>query len=138
MAKPVGAGGTPGGIGIFLGGVVVAGIALFLLFSRVVVHSGAMFGWLGVEMGQDGGIVVVLLPFIVGIAILFNNATSRVGWTLMALSLLVLLLAVVSSLRIHFMPTSLPTLLGMFATLAVGLGMMFRSFKASGDGSEDG
>ena len=123
-----GPGGTRGGLGEFLGGLGLAGLGLYLLFGRVVVHTGTFFGLFG-GFGEGGNIAVVLVPFVISIAVLYGNGGSKLGWGLLALSMLLLVLEVVSSLRMSFKPTSLPIFLAMVACVAVGLGMIARSLR---------
>lgn len=131
MSKLVGAGGTPGGIGHFFGGIGLCGIGLYLLFSRVVVEAGYWFhGAFGDSFGHGGSIAVVLMPFVIGVAILFANGRSMTGWVFLGLGLLLLVVEIVTSLRIHFRPTSLPAVLGMFVMMAGGVGLVIRSLKS--------
>jgi hypothetical protein len=131
MAELRGAGGTPGGLGAFFGGCAVSGLGLYLLFSRVVVHSGGFWhGVVGSGFGQGGGIAVILAPFVLGIALLFVDGISKLGWGLTIASLLMLLLEIVTSLRIAFAPTSLPLLLFILGLVGAGMGLVIRSLRA--------
>ena len=132
MRTPLGPGGTPGGIGPFVAGTVLSGGGLYLLFSRVVVSSAGLWhGWFGSHYGAGGSIGATVLPFITGVGLLFFDGKSRLGWVIVALSLAFMMLEVVSSLRVHFQPTSLPTLLAMLGAIGGGIGLMARSFRAS-------
>ncbi len=126
-----GAGGTPGGIGHFVVGSGLAAGGLYLLFSRVVVSAGMWHGYFGAHYGAGGSIGTVTVPFIAGVGLLFFDARSRLGWLMLAGSLVLLAVEVITSLQIHFMPTTLPTLLVMLGLIGGGLGMIARSFRAS-------
>lgn len=131
MSKIVGAGGTPGGLGHFFGGLGLCSLGLYLLFSRVVVTAGYWFhGAFGSSFGEGSSIAIVLVPFVVGVAILFANGRSMTGWVLLSLGLLLLVVEIVTSLRIHFKPTGLPALLGMFVMMGGGLGLVIRSLRS--------
>ena len=71
-----GAGGTPGGIGEFVLGFVMAVAGGYLLTSQVTVTSGAWALWGYESFGLS------LVPLIFGVGILFFNGRSVVGWLL--------------------------------------------------------
>ena len=127
-------GGSEGGVTHFLTGILLFFGGMYLVFSRVVVHSGHFFGGYfggmfgGGMAGHGGGIAVMLLPVVAGIALLFNSVSSKLGWGLLALALALLTFNIISSLDIYFQPTSLPVFLAMFALIAAGLGLILRSF----------
>lgn len=130
-----GSGGTPGGVRDFLIGLGLCGVGLYLVFSRVIVQGGQFFGgYMGGAFGQGGSIAVMLVPFVIGVAWLFYDSQSKVGWAALAGSLLLLVFNVVTSLDIYFQPTSLPTFLLMFVMIAAGLGLIVRSFRDAGGG----
>lgn len=129
-------GGSEGGVGHFLIGALLFFGGMYLVFSRVIVTSGHFFGGMfggmfgGSSMGHGGGVAVILLPFVAGIATLFTNVSSKLGWGLLIAAMGLLVLNIVSSLEIYFQPTSLPIFLTMFALIAAGLGLIVRSFFA--------
>ena len=136
MAKLVGAGGTPGGLGPFFGGAGLSGLGIYLLFSRVVVSAGYGFvGRYGASFAPGGGVAVVLVPFAVGVAMLFGNGRSVGGWVLTALGLGLTVVEIISSLSIHFQPTSLPAFLGMVTMIAGGFGMILKSLRDQSGGT---
>lgn len=131
MSRLTEPGGTPGGISHFLGGCGLAGLGLYLLFSRVVVSAGGWWhGAFGVTMGPSGGLAVVLSPFVVGLALLFADGKSRFGWVMLLGSLVLLTVEILTSLRLHFQPTSLPLLLVMLGMVGGGVGLVVRSFRS--------
>src|SRR2546430_17228559 len=68
-----GAGGTSGGIGIFLIGLAMAVAGGWLLTNQVTVTSGY---W---QWGGYKAFGLTLIPLIAGIAVLFFNGRSRIG-----------------------------------------------------------
>src|SRR3954464_5673428 len=132
----LGAGGTPGGIGLFFLGFALACAGGWLLTNQVVVSSqflGAGFGsgfvlpFLNYHVNSFG---LSLIPFIIGIGFLFYNGKSMVGWLLSAAGLVIILVGILMSLHIYFQPTSLFNTLLMLALLFGGLGLILRSLKA--------
>ena len=73
----VGAGGTPGGIGQFLIGFVLAVAGAWPLVNQVTVTSG---GW---YLGGYSAFGLSLIPFIAGVGLLFYNGRSILGWLLL-------------------------------------------------------
>jgi len=120
-----GAGGTEGGIVQFLIGLIMAAGGAFLLTSRVTVSSGfwAFFGH------ETFGLT--LLPFVLGMGLLFFNGQSVLGWLLTAGGAFVIFLGILMNLQIFFAPTSLFHTLLMLVLLAGGLGLVARSLKSS-------
>lgn len=123
MDKPTGAGGTPGGIPMFLIGFVMAVAGGYLLTSQVTVTSGFWALWGYNSFGLS------LLPFIVGVLMLFFDGRSKVGWLLLIAGVVVILAGVIMNLRIYFEPTSLFNTLTMLFLLAGGIGL-FGAFAA--------
>ena len=76
MSTPRGAGGTSGGIGTFLGGLVLTVVGGWLFASRVVVTTGF---WSLYGVNAFG---LSLLPLLVGIFFLFFDGRSPLGWLL--------------------------------------------------------
>src|SRR5207302_4923313 len=104
-----GAGGTPGGIGIFLLGFAMACAGGWLLTNQVTVSSeyfasAFMVPIVNYHMNTFG---LSLVPFIIGIGFLFYNAKSLVGWLLTIAGLVIILAGILISLHIFFRPTTL-------------------------------
>ena len=72
-----------------------------------------------------------LIPFILGVGLLFFNGKSVIGWLLLLAGLVVIGAGILANLRIYFQPTSLFNTLLMLALLAGGIGMIARSLKAA-------
>lgn len=119
-----GAGGTPGGVGQFLIGFVLAVVGGWLLLNQVTVTSGAWMLWGYNSFGLS------LLPFAVGVALLFFNGKSLLGWLLSIAGLAIVLAAVIVNLQIYFRPTSLFNTLVMLVLLFGGIGLIARSLRS--------
>jgi len=121
--KPRGAGGTPGGLGEFFAGLAMAIGGGYLLLQQVTVSSGYWQLWGYNAFGLS------LIPLLVGIALLFFDGRSKLGWLLTAGGALIILLGIITNLTIFFRPTSLFNTLIILALLAGGLGLIARSLR---------
>lgn len=121
-----GAGGTPGGIGEFLVGFVLAVAGGWLLTNQVVVSGGSWDIWGYNTFGLS------LLPFVLGVAMLFFNGRSVLGWLLLIGGLVIVLAGVIVNLRVYFLSTSLFNTLLMLALLFAGIGLIARSLRTHG------
>jgi len=119
-----GAGGTSGGIGIFFIGLAMAVAGGWLLTNQVTVTSGY---W---QWGGYNSFGLTLIPLIAGIAFLFFNGRSVIGWLLTFTGAVIILAGIITNLEIFFRPTSLFNTLMMLALLAGGIGLVARSLKA--------
>jgi hypothetical protein len=127
-----GAGGTPGGVGLFLLGFAMACAGGWLLTNQVTVSSeyfasGFLVPIMNYRMNSFG---LSLLPFIIGIGFLFFDGKSATGWVLTIGGLTIILVGILMSLHIYFQPTSLFNTLVMLVLLFGGLGLILRSLKA--------
>ena len=120
-----GAGGTEGGIGEFLVGLVMAVGGGYLLTSQVTVSSG-FWGWFGPRTFG-----LSLLPLVVGCGLLFFDGRSWLGWALTVGGAVIIFLGILMNLRIYFEPTSLFNTVIMLVLLAGGLGLLARSLRPS-------
>ena len=116
-------GGTSGGLGSFLMGFVMACLGGYLLSNHVTV-AGSYWGFYG---GNTFGIT--LIPMLLGIAMLFWNGRSTIGWLLTAGGALFILAGVIANMHIYFQPTSLFNTLVMLILLVGGLGLIARSLR---------
>ncbi|MCB1612995.1 MAG: hypothetical protein R3F18_18925 [Lysobacterales bacterium] len=118
-----GAGGTSGGLGeFFLGlGLVVAGG--YLLLKQVMVTSG---GWSLYGYDAFG---LSLVPFLLGLGIVFYNGKSIIGWFLVSAGILIILAGIIANLRVYFAPTSLYNTLIILGMIAAGVGLVARSVR---------
>ena len=122
-AEKRGAGGTPGGLGEFFLGLAMAAGGGYLLMQQVTVTSGFWTLWGYNAFGFS------LIPLLIGIAMVFFDGRSKLGWVLTALGALVIVLGIITNLTIFFRPTSLFNTLIILALLAGGLGLIARSVR---------
>ena len=119
-----GAGGTPGGLGEFLIGFVMACAGGYLLTQQVTVTSGFWTLWGYNAFG------LTLVPLLIGVALLFFNGRSKVGWLLLVAGATFLLAGILMNLEIYFRHTSLFNTLLMLVLLFGGVGLIARSLRA--------
>lgn len=122
-----GAGGTPGGVGKFLLGGIMALAGGFILTNQIVVTNSFWtfhLPFFGVSISAFG---VTLIPFLIGIGLIFFNYRSALGWILAGGSLLLILIGIITNLQVYFAPTSLYVTLIMFVLLIGGIGLIVRS-----------
>jgi hypothetical protein len=124
VIKP-GAGGTPGGVGQFFIGVIMAAAGGYLLLNQVQVTTSF---W---SFGRYGGFGLTLLPLLVGVAFLFYNGKSIVGWLLTAAGTAVILAGILMHMDIYFRQTSLFNTIVMLVLLFGGLGLIARSLRSA-------
>lgn len=118
-----GAGGTEGGIGMFLMGFVMAVAGGYLLTNQVTVTSGYWHLWGYNAFGLS------LLPLVVGIGFLFFDGKSPVGWVLTIAGAVILFVGIIVNLDIYFRPTTLFNTLVMLVLLLGGIGLVARSLR---------
>ena len=119
-----GAGGTTGGIGLFLFGLGMAVAGAYLLTMQVTVTSGYWRIW-----GYNG-FGLSLLPLILGIGMLFFNGRSILGWLLTFAGAVIIFVGILTNLDIYFRQTSLFNTLLMLVLLVGGIGLVARSLRA--------
>ena len=118
-----GAGGTPGGIGMFFAGLVMTGAGAYLILNQVQVTTSGWHLWGVNAFGLS------LVPLLVGIGMLFYNGKSLPGWMLTAVGAAIILAGILMNMEIYFRATSLYNTLMMLALLAGGLGLIARSIR---------
>ena len=116
-------GGTPGGLGHFLMGFVMVCVGGYLLANRVTV-MGSYWMFHG-----DNAFGITLIPMLFGIAILFWNGRSAIGWLLTVGGGLFILAGVIMNMHIYFQPTSLFNTIVMLVLLVGGIGLVVRSLS---------
>jgi hypothetical protein len=125
MPEQRGAGGTPGGIGEFLAGTVMAAAGGYLLTNQVQVTTSFWHFWGGSSFG------LTLVPLMIGVGILFFNGKSWAGWLLTIVGLTIILAGILMNMDIYFRPTSLFNTITMLVLLAGGIGLIARSLRAA-------
>lgn len=122
-ARLRGAGGTEGGVGTFLIGFVMAVAGGWLLTNQVTVASGF---W---RFGGYNTFGLSILPLVIGIAVLFFNGRSVIGWLLSIAGAVIIVAGILTNLAIYFRPTSLFNTVIMLVLLAGGIGLVARSLR---------
>lgn len=118
-----GAGGTEGGIGAFVIGALMAVAGGYLLTNQVTVTTGFWRMWGYNAFGLS------LLPFIIGIAFLFFDGRSILGWVLTVAGAVIIFVGILANLDVYFRPTSLFNTLLMLVLLFGGVGLVARSLR---------
>ena len=114
-------GGTPGGLGHFLLGLVMACVGGYLICNQVMV-TGSYWNFYGAN-----SFGITLIPMLFGVGILFWNGRSTIGWLLTVAGGLFIIAGVIANLHIYFQPTSMFHTLVMLVLLVGGIGMVARS-----------
>ncbi len=122
---PRGPGGTPGGFGAFLLGVVMAAGGGYLITNQVMVTTSFWRIW---GMPAFG---LTLVPVMFGIGLLFFNGKSILGWILTLAGAGMILFGILTHLDIYFRPTSLFNTIVMLVLLCGGLGLIAKSLRPS-------
>lgn len=118
-----GAGGTPGGVGPFFVGLIMAAAGGYLLLNQVQVTTSY---W---RFGAYGGFGLTLLPLLAGVGFLFYNGKSIVGWMLTVAGAAIILAGVLMNMDIYFRQTTLFNTIMMLVLLFGGLGLIARSLR---------
>lgn len=126
-----GAGGTSGGSGQFFLGLVMMCGGFYLLLENVVVNStfgmGAqLFGFHGV--GITGG--MILVPLVIGVAMIFYNARNYLGWLIALCSFAALVFGVISSVSLNLRTMSAFQLLCILTLAFGGVGLFLGSLRS--------
>ena len=124
LKKP---GGTSGGVGEFFIGLAMAISGSYMLISRVVVTSG-FWNW-----GGYNTFGLSLVPLVFGIAFVFFNGKSIVGWILIFAGVVIIASGILMNLQIYFQPTSLFNTIIMLILFAGGIGLIARAVLKHGD-----
>ena len=117
------AGGTPGGLGAFLMGLAMVCIGGYLLMNQVVV-AGNYWSFYGANTFG-----VTLIPMLFGVAMLFYNGRSWLGWLLTVAGALFILAGVIANMHIYFRPETLFHTLVMLVLLVGGLGLVAKAIR---------
>src|SRR5580693_9556866 len=89
-------GGTPGGLGPFLLGFIMACLGGYFLANQVSV-VGSYWSFYGANTFG-----ITLVPMLLGVGILFWNGRSLVGWIVTAAGALFILGGVIANMSIYF------------------------------------
>lgn len=100
-----------------------------LLTSLRVLHGlwGSLFGIGGFNV--TGGIIMI--PFIIGVGIIFYDRNKWYGWLLAVGSLLALIVGAIARVRFSFADMSAFELIVILVLLFGGMGLVLRSLRES-------
>ena len=129
-----GAGGTEGGAGQFLIGLVMMCSGFYMLFNAILVQSSFGMGMNLYGFSMFGGSRsitsgMVMVPFIFGIGIVFYNSKNPIGWLLAIGSLAALMFGVISSINFSMRSMSSFDLITILVLAIGGLGLFLRSLR---------
>jgi hypothetical protein len=116
-------GGTRGGLGQFIVGLIMSCVGGYLLSNQVSVVGSYWSFWGTNSFG------ITLIPMLFGVAILFFNGKSTIGWFLTIAGALFILAGVIANMHIYFQPTSLFNTLVMLVLLVGGVALIARSVQ---------
>jgi hypothetical protein len=122
---PVGAGGTPGGVGQFFIGLIMTVAGGYLILNQVQVTTSF---W---RFGQYGGFGLMLVPLLAGTSFLFYNGRSLIGWLLTIAGATIVLASILMNMDIYFRQTTLFNTIVMLGLLFGGLGILARSLRSA-------
>jgi len=127
-----GAGGSKGGEGSFMIGLIMIIAGGYLLLQAIVVRT--QFG-LGSQMYSIGGFPLttgmVLVPFIFGIGLIFYNARNWLGWILAGGSMIALVFGVLASINFQLVRMSAFELIVILVLFVGGIGLFLRSLRGT-------
>jgi len=125
-----GAGGTPGGVWRFLLGVAMVIVGLYLLLNAIRVVHGFGFGR-GLYTVGGFGITsgMILIPFIIGVVIIFYDRDKWYGWLLGVGSLLALIIGAIASIQFSFQGMSAFDIIVVLVLLFGGVGLVLSSLQ---------
>ncbi|MEM7019872.1 MAG: hypothetical protein AAF512_21360 [Pseudomonadota bacterium] len=125
-----GAGGSEGGIGQFFLGLTMMLIGGYLFLDAVHVTQHFSFGS---PIYSFGGFHLtsglVLIPFLFGIGMIFYNADNYLGWGLVAVTLIILTVGIISSIHFSIRRMSAFELMLILGLAVGGLGLFLSSLR---------
>ncbi|MEJ6404996.1 hypothetical protein [Yoonia sp. 2307UL14-13] len=126
-----GAGGSDGGTGSFLIGLIMMIGGGYLLLNSIVVRPN--FG-LGAVAFRFGGFPItsgmILIPFMFGVGMIFYNSKNWIGWLLAGGSLIGLIFGVIANMELQLTRMSAFDLIVILVLLVGGIGLFLRSLRA--------
>lgn len=125
-----GAGGSSGGIGQFLIGLVMMCGGVYMLLNAIVVSTHFGFGYQLYSFGRMGITSgMIMIPFMFGVGIIFYDSKKWYGWLLAVGSLVALIFGVISSIQFRFRAMSAFDLIVILVLSVGGLGLFLRSLR---------
>jgi hypothetical protein len=129
--RQVDVGGTSGGLGEFLVGMLLVVVGFYMIFTNTIVYTSF---WSMRGYNLLGPLIIL---FLLGVVCLFVNSASVIGWLFSAGSIVAILVGIIMNLRFQFKGITLLSALIMFALPAAGFGLLVRSLRAHGSSAVD-
>lgn len=132
-----GAGGTRGGAAEFWLGLGMMVVGFYLLFSAITVSSSfglgyALYGFSAFGRPWSIATGFVLIPFIIGVLIVFYNAKNPLGWVLAVGALLALIVGVIASINFSLRSMNSFELIVILVLAFGGMGIIAKSLRTGG------
>lgn len=108
----------------FFLGIIMLGAGLFMLSKRVMVHS-SWYNWGIGSFNISSGLVTV--PLIIGIIWQFYNSKSVIPKIIITLGVVFIIITIIMSIRISFVPTSMFEYIIIMGLAAAGSGVLLRT-----------
>ena len=115
---------------LFFVGIILLGAGLFMLSKRVMVHSSWSVWRIG---GFDLSSGTVTIPLIIGIIWYFVKPKSVVPKIIITLGVVFIIVAIIMSIRINFVTTSMFDYILIFGMSGAGAGLLLRKKKKKKD-----
>ena len=126
-----GAGGSDGGTGSFLIGLIMMIGGGYLLLNSIVVRPNFGFGPVAFRFGGfpiTSGLI--LIPFMFGVGMIFYNSKNWIGWLLAGGSMIGLIFGVIANMELQLARMSAFDLIVILVLLVGGIGLFLRSLRA--------
>ena len=111
----------------FLVGLILLGAGLFWIFQSVSVDTAYGYGWIFGRSGMGIPSGTVIIPLLIGILMLFLMDRKIYGWIVVAIGVVIILLSIIMSVRLHFRGGSLFNYIMMFSLTLVGGGLVLKN-----------
>lgn len=125
-----GAGGTSGGIGKFFIGLFMFVVGAYLLLNNIFVTNSYSFmspfyhvGGFGISSG------ILMIPFMIGIAMIFYNSKNIIGWILGLGAIVLIVVGVIVSVRFQLNNLSAFEFFLIIVLMVGGLGLWLSSLR---------
>ena len=105
-------------------GIILLGVGLYILSTRVIVHNSWYIWRLGNFDISSGAVTI---PLMLGIIWLVINPKSIGAKILTLLSAIFIVVSIILSVRLNFMPTPLFVYILIFGLISVGSGLLLRN-----------
>lgn len=109
----------------FLIGTICLAVGLFMLTQQTIVTM-SWYHWAFGSFKLASGLILV--PFIIGITVMFFNPKSLIGKIVTIIGLVIIVATIIMSINIVFKQTSLYNFIIMIGLIAAGSGLLLRWF----------